>query len=88
MNKKTCDYKVNLNFQFSSHGLKIRPTDSEIKKTALDLLSEYLKETKNLNKKGKVMGCTSCKKKKSKSLKIWDIKYIKGFLRFLIKNIF
>jgi hypothetical protein len=46
MNKKTCDYKVNLNFQFSSHGLKIKPTDSEIKKTALDLLSEYLKETK------------------------------------------
>ena len=55
MNKKTCDYKVNLNFQFSSHGLKIRPTDSEIKKTALDLLSEYLKETK----KSKMYGGTN-----------------------------
>jgi len=34
------------------------------------------------------MGCNSCKKKNSKNLKIWDMKYIKGFLRFLIKNIF
>ena len=46
MNKKTCDYKVNLNFEFSSHGLKTKQTDSEIKKIALDLLAEHLKETK------------------------------------------
>ena len=34
------------------------------------------------------MGCSECKNKKSKTLKVFKVKYIKSFLQFLIKNIF